>query len=187
MANQKEWKDMSTGEKIGTVLVLPIIIALLTWGGLAIFGNKDSSDSSEQTQATQNLSDEDKIKQAIGSALAGKNYAGEDYLRKADVTKTTSGGYSVSVELSADDNVKDNLAKNGIETKMADTYIELYQNNLNVEIASIAAYFQNNFVYKTILKQDQAKSIDFNSDKAMLELSTLPSTWTVSYAIARFQ
>ena len=187
MANQKQWKDMSTGEKIGTILVLPIIIALLAWGGFAVFGHKDSSDTSTQTQVEQSLSDEDKIKQAAGSALAGKNYAGEDYLRKIDVTKTTSGGYSVSIELSADDNVKDNLAKSGIETKTADTYIELYRDDLNVEIASIAAYFQNNFVYKTILKQDQAKNIDFSADKAMLELSTLPSTWTVSYSISRFQ
>lgn len=181
MANQKEWKDMSTGEKVSTILVLPIIIGLLVWGGFALFGHKDSSDSAQQAQSTQNLSPEEKIKQAAKTAL------GDDSLRKVDVTKTTGDGYSVSIEFKAEDNVRDDLAKSGIENKMADTYIELYKDDLNVDIASVAAYFGDNMVYKTLLKKDEAKSIDFSTDKATLELSTLPNSWTVSYAIVRLQ
>ena len=75
---------------------------------------------------------------------------------------------------------------------MADVYIDFYSSDLSIDIASVAAYFplangNDDVVYKTILKKDQAANIDLGSGKATLEPTTLPNNWAVSYSISRFQ
>ncbi len=74
--------------------------------------------------------------------------------------------------------------------KMSDLYTAIYATNLDVQSASIQAFMQltdkygnasDQKVYESTLDSDTAKKVNWNSDKASLELEILPGVWTTDY------
>ena len=145
---------------------------------------------SQPTEPTKPLSDEDQIKQLVSRLLKGNNNMDKPFVKKIDVVKQVDGGWGVFTEYNADDNLTTNLRKGGIEVKMSDIYMALYKSGKDIRAASVAAYFpledkygntSDGMVYKSILDKDEADKVNWQADRASLELSILPKVWTTSF------
>lgn len=113
----------------------------------------------------------------------------EDKLRSVDVVSQIDGWWGVFVEFNSDDNLTPNLMKQGIEKQMSDIYIALYTSGIDVRTASAAGYLQptdkygntnDGMVYKSLLGKDVSGKVNWQADKATLELQILPGLWTTT-------
>lgn len=152
----------------------------------------------QQNQAAQATppSEEDQIKQLASKQLEGKNNSGKDFLRKIDVVKQEKGGWGVFVDYNADDNLTTDMRKGGIEMKMSDIYTALYTSGKDIRTASVAAWFplqdkygnaSDGIVYKSMLDKAEADKVNWQTDKASLDLNILPKVWTTTLLFPDFQ
>lgn len=145
--------------------------------------------SSEPTSAPQApvLSEQDQVKVLVTEQLKGTNNMKRDNLKKVEVSEGEGGGWNVTVEFNANDNLSTNLRKKGIEKKMSEIYTALYQSGKDIRTASVTAYFpladqygneSDGAVYKSTLDKAEADKVNWQADRSTLQLSILPQVWT---------
>ena len=133
----------------------------------------------------------DQVKTVVANVLQGTtNSSHENRLRNITVRPNTQRGWDVSVDFNADDNLTENMTKQGVQMKMSDVYAALYSDKgLNVSSANVTSYMQlldkygntkDEPVYVTSLDKDVANKINWSVDKSVLELDILPGLWTVN-------
>jgi len=130
------------------------------------------------------------IKQIVANTLKGNNNMNKPYVRKIMVVKQIDGGWGVFTEYNAGDNLTSNLRIMGIKSKMSKIYAALYTSGKDIRTASVAAWFplQDKYgnqsdggVYKSILDKTEADKVNWQADKASLELDILPGVWTTTF------
>ena len=136
------------------------------------------------------LREKNEIKQIVEKELQGQNNNKKPYLRKIDIVEQSAGdgGWGVFVEYNADDNFTPKSVRQGIDIKMADIYKGLYTSGKDIEVASVSAFFpmqdkygnqSDDVIYKSILRKSDAQKVNWQADKATLELGILPSVWGI--------
>jgi hypothetical protein len=168
----------------GAVLVLSVLLA-----ATALYALRPSPPAKA---APTQPSDRDAIETTVKEQLAGKRYIGHDNavdkLRRVDVVKQSNGGYTVSIEYNADDNISNDHIREGIWIQSSRLYSVLYAGR-GVQNASIAAYFplrekdgstRDQLVYETQLSKDQADKVDWTGDPDDLWHKVVPGVWHVT-------
>lgn len=142
------------------------------------------------------LPEDEQIERLVREVLDGKNNRGQNYLHELDVVEQIDGGWGVFVEFNADDNVTTNMRKTGIEKTMSEIYIALYTSEHDIRAAAVEALYplvdrygneNDGMVYKSILRKDEADSVNYDADRAYLQLTILPGVWTTSWLHPEFQ
>lgn len=185
-------------------------ILFISFLGIGITGDKTQSartNSQEQTVQTPTntptlapttppLSKEDQIKAMVKEQLKGTNNMKRNNLKKVEVTEQEGGGWNVTVDFNADDNLTTNLRKVGIEKEMSELYITLYKSGKDVSNATITAYFplvdqygkeNDRAVYQSTLDKAEASKVNWNADQSSLKLSILPKVWTTTLLHPEFK
>ncbi len=125
----------------------------------------------------------------ITETLKGDTNNKQPRLRQVLVAEEAGGGYSVLVEFNADDNLTTNLKKTGIQKRMSEVYIALYQSGHDVRSAAVSAYFplvdkygatSDAAVYKSMLDKAEADKVNWAADSSLLKLDILPGVWTTT-------
>jgi hypothetical protein len=141
-------------------------------------------------------SEDERIRTLVRETFKGTNNMKKERLRKVDVKKLTGGGWGVSVDFNADENLTTNLTKKGIESDMSEAYTALYTANMNVKQASVAAFFplrdeygndMDGIVYKTLLTSDVADKINWQSEKLTLRARIIPGLWETAILNVSFR
>jgi len=146
---------------------------------------------------TTPLSEEDQIKALVESILAGKtNVNSGNRLRSVKVVLQVDGGWGVSVDFNANENLTLKLTKRGIEKDMSDIYTALFTSGKDIKRASIAAYLpitdqygntDSSLVYKSRIESSVASKANWNTDKTTLELEILPGLWETIFLNQSFR
>ena len=183
----KSFKGQASRKKLGLAFGFSTLVFLIGIGVFAPRVDKTSSSVLVGDSATSTMSNEDQIKAVVASVLEGKtNLSHDERLKAVDVVPQIDGGWGVFVELNADENFTPSLTKGGIEKEMSDVYMALYSVDRGVRTASVAAYLptadkygnaSKQIVYKSILGVDEARKVNWATDKATLELQILPEVW----------
>lgn len=142
------------------------------------------------TPAVETKTPETTLRQAVKDVLGSS-------LRDTDIQEQYDGGYGVFVQYNASDNLSVSMVKQGIEKTMSDIYIALYhESGQDVRQASVAAYLPMAddtgktsvvVVYKSVLKKEEADTINFDTDKATLELDIIPGVWKTTMLNVAFR
>lgn len=197
-----------TRKKVGFTLGVLVIIFFLGFGLTSDTETSTSATSNEQvTQARAEaepsattqpvaLSEQDQIKKLVTDQLQVKNNMDKDGLKNVEIIENDNGGWSVSVDFNADDNLTTNLRKVGIEKQMSELYITLFKSGKDIRTATITAYFplqdqygnvNDRAVYQSTLEKEEADKVNWNADESSLKLSILPKVWTTTLLHPEFQ
>ena len=143
--------------------------------------NKPQTNNSGNTIVA--VTPEESLRKSVTDIVGNK-------LRDIDIQKQSDGGYGVFVQYNASDNLSTSMIKQGIEKTMSDIYIALYhEGSQDVRQASVAAYFpmadeqgntSDTVVYKSVLRKEDTAKINFDTNKATLELDIIPGTWSTT-------
>jgi uncharacterized membrane protein YqaE (UPF0057 family) len=129
------------------------------------------------------------IENTVKSELKGKNNLGNEKYRSLNIRELTEG-LSVDIEFNASDNMTHNLRRKGMESQMSKLLKALYTSEAgeNIKEIAVTAYFpltdqygneKETIVYTAILDEAEAKKINWDFDRASLELQIIPSVWEV--------
>lgn len=142
------------------------------------------------------LSEQDQVKALVTEQLKGQNNMKRDNLKKLEVTEQESGGWNVTVDFNASDNLSTNLRKVGIEKQMSELYIALYKSGKDVKTTTVTAYFplvdqygneNDRAIYQSTLTNEEARKVNWNADQSSLKLSILPKVWTTTLLHPEFK
>lgn len=188
-----------TRKKVGLILGVLFIVFFIGFGMTTDTktATNTPSEPTPQAQSVKNeptsapqapvLSEQDQVKALVTDQLKGTNNMKRDNLKKVEVSEGEDGGWNVTVEFNANDNLSTNLRKKGIEKKMSEIYTALYQSGKDIKTASITAYFpladkygneSDGLVYKSTLDKAVADKVNWKADRSTLQLSILPQVWT---------
>jgi len=196
-----------TRKKVGLILGGLFVIFFIGFGMTT--DTKTASTSNEQATQAQTvvseptstpqapvLSEQDQIKKIVTDQLKGQNNMKKDNLKSAEVTEQEDGGWNVTVEFNASDNLSTNLRKKGIESDMSELYIALYKSGKGIKTVSISAYFplqdqygnvNDRVIYASTLDSEEANKVNWNTDQSSLKLSVLPGVWTTTMLHPEFR
>lgn len=178
----KDWESLTRKEKVQGVVGLLVlgVVAIAIVG--AVFGS-DGSDVPQQDNevaSSEILSTEDRIKQLVTrAATEGDGLA--DEVREVTIIDELDGSYSVNV-IFFENSGKRRL----IEQTMANVYLELFTSENSLSNVTVAAKneYRNEFgdtkeiiVYQTHLTSEVAEKINFDTDKAVLQIEIIPGLW----------
>lgn len=197
------WIKNPTRKKVGLILGGLLFTFFIGFGMTTDTKSTTIPTSQEQaktepTTAPQApaLSEQDQVKALITEQLKGQNNMKKDNLKKLEVTEQEDGGWAVTVEFNASDNLSTNLRKVGIEKQMSELYIELYKNGKDVRTATLTAYFplqdqygnvNDRAIYQSTLEKEEATKVNWNADQSSLKLSILPKVWTTTLLHPEFK
>ncbi len=188
-----------TRKKVGLILGGLFVVFFIGFGMTTDTktATNTSNEPTPQAQTVKNdptsapqapvLSEKDQIKALVTDQLNGTNNMKRDNLKKVEVSEGEGGGWNVTVEFNANDNLSTNLRKKGIEKKMSEIYTTLYQSGKDIRIATVTAYFpladkygneSDGVVYKSTLDKAVADKVNWKVDRSTLQLSILPQVWT---------
>ncbi len=133
---------------------------------------------------------EEAIEKRIRDAVAKRSNTNKDKIAEIKINKSfadnADGKFVAVVTINGSDNLSEDLIKKGIWVDMADIYMALYKNYSDIQEATIIAKFpmsdkygnnSDEVVLKTSLSSQEAKKVNWNADKSVLELSILPNVW----------
>lgn len=129
------------------------------------------------------------IEGTVKEVLKGKNNLGTQKYRSLNIRELDQG-LSVDIEFNADDNITHNYRRKGMERQMSQLIKALFTSEAGKDIAEIAttAYFpltdqygneKQTIVYTVVLDKSEADKINWDFDRASLELQIIPSVWEV--------
>lgn len=184
----------SDKQKVLYVIVGIVVAALIVLSVSSIGRNGQEeaapvqAQESEQSAVTPSVtSDEDKIKESIGSALASSTTdTGLSKVSDVNIVKLSDGSYEVEADINSD-SFQGLLI---LENESAGIYKDLYSGDFNVSKTTINAYHEfsddygnltNEKVLTTSLGKDVADKINFDADELQLQVSIIPGLWTKSF------
>lgn len=197
------WIKNPTRKKIGLILGGLLVVFFIGFGMTTDTKTATSTNSQEQvksepTTAPQapELSEQDQIKKLVADQLTGQNNMKKDNLKKVEVTEQENGGWDITVDFNANDNLSMNLRKVGIEKQMSELYIALYKSGKDIRTVTVTAYFplQDNYgkvndraIYQSTLDKEEASKVNWDADQSSLKLSILPKVWTTTMLHPEFR
>ncbi len=148
---------------------------------------KQPSSTPQPTKLSQ--TPEQKIEERIRTSLKQSTNTNKNKIIEIRINKAFDNDkeYGVFISINADDNLSEDFIKKGIWGDMTNIYIALYKEPIGIREATIVAHFpmtdkygnsSDQMVMKTSLQVDEAKKVNWNSDKATLSLQVLPEVWT---------
>jgi len=105
--------------------------------------------------------------------------------RKVEVEQI-DGGYEVFVEINALNELTAGMIRGMIESDMAEVYIQLFLDDLDVKTATVAAYFpvtdeygveSETVIYKSRLNKSEADKVNWQAGYNSLRDDILPGVW----------
>ena len=154
---------------------------------------KNASTTAPQAPA---ISEQDQVKALVTEQLKGQNNMKRDNLKKLEVIEQEGGGWNVTIDFNASDNLSTNLRKVGIEKQMSELYIALYKSGKDVRTTTVTAYFplvdqygneNDRAIYQSTLTKEEASKVNWNADQSSLKLSILPKVWTTTLLHPEFK
>jgi len=142
------------------------------------------------------LSEKDQVKALVTEQLKGQNNMKQDKLKNVEVVEQKEGGWNVTVNYNASDNLSTKLRKVGVESQMSEIYIALYKSGKDIRTATITAYFplsdeygnvNDRPIYQSTLDKVEASKVNWNADQSSLKLSILPKVWTTTMLHPEFK
>lgn len=134
---------------------------------------------------------EEAIEKRIRDAVSKRTNTNKDKIAEIKINKSfadnSDGKYVAVVTINGSDNLSEDLIKKGIWVDMAGIYVALYKGHSDIQEATIIANFpmadkygnnSDEVVLKTSLSTEEAKKVNWSSDKVTLELQILPNVWT---------
>ncbi len=181
---QKGWFKEKTRRKI--ILVFGLGGFILFMIGIAVTPAQNVP--TPVTAAPQeHLTSQEMIAQTVNGVLSGNNADGEPYLRNLSASTSTDGLWDIAVDFNASQNLTSGLTLDGIKMKSTDLYQGLYTSGVNnIEQVIVSAYLPgmdrygnttDTLAYRSELDGDVAAKVNWNADKATLELQVLPGLW----------
>lgn len=202
-----KWIKNPSRKKVGLILGGLVFVFFIGFGMTTDTQTATTSiEPSTQAETVKNeptsapeapaLSEEDQIKKIVSDQLKGQNNMKKDNLKSVEVSEVEGGGWNVTVEFNASDNLSTNLRKKGIEGDMSELYIALYKSGKDIKAVSISAYFplqdqygnvNDRVVYASTLDSEEASKVNWNADQSSLKLSILPGVWTTTMLHPEFK
>lgn len=198
------WIKTPTRKKVGLIFGGLLFVFFIAFGmttdtkPATTTPNTQEQVETEPTTAPQApaLSEQDQVKALITEQLKGQNNMKKDNLKKLEVIEQEGGGWAVTVDFNASDNLSTNLRKVGIEKQMSELYIALYKSGKDVRTATLTAYFplqdqygnvNDRAIYQSTLEKEEASKVNWNADQSSLKLSILPKVWTTTLLHPEFK
>lgn len=202
------WIKNPTRKKVGLILGGLVFVFFIGFGMTTDTKTSTSTNNKESTpiETVKNdpttapqapaLSEQDQVKALVTEQLKGQNNMKRDNLKKLEVTEQESGGWNVTVDFNASDNLSTNLRKVGIEKQMSELYIALYKSGKDVRTTTVTAYFplvdqygkeNDRAIYQSTLDKEEASKVNWDADQSSLKLSILPKVWTTTLLHPEFK
>lgn len=198
------WIKNPSRKKVGLILGGLVIVFFIGFGmttdakTTTTTPNTQEEAKTEPTTAPQApaLSEQDQVKALVTEQLKGQNNMKRDNLKKLVVAEMEGGGWNVTIDFNASDNLSMNLRKVGIEKQMSELYIALYKSGKDVRTTTITAYFplvdqygkeNDRAIYQSTLDKVEAGKVNWTADQSSLKLSILPKVWTTTLLHPEFK
>lgn len=134
------------------------------------------------------------IEKMVRSSVGEKTNTFRDKIREIRINSAydNENQFTVFVAINGDELVTKESIKNSLYIDNSDIYIALYKNRQDIREASIVSYVvtvdkygneSDTVVLKTSLNSIEAKKVNWNQDKSLLELEILPSVWNTVKSI----
>lgn len=129
------------------------------------------------------------IEKMVRSSVGEKTNTNLEKIREVRVNTTynNENEYTVFVAINGDELVTKESIRNSLFMDNSDIYLALYKDRQDIREVSIVSYVvtvdkygneSDTVVLKTSLDSIEANKVNWNQDKAVLELGILPEVWT---------